>query len=215
MAELWGRAGGANRKIKKLYANVGGVNREIKQLWAKQNGVTREIFVGRGFHVSYEITGMIAHSGRLNSDGSGSFYTSRGSANNDDWASFNVKAIFDKDISIVSQEEIFRLNDASYRLAFDNEDFEFSGARVYDAQGNIIQDLALVGSSNVWTVSEQGTGTHTFYAQSYNNVTIEKGSTVKFLIRSHCMIHSGDDDNYLVWGSGALYLFGEQITSLN
>ena len=44
MAELWGRAGGANRKIKKLYANVGGVNREIKQLWAKQDGVNRKIF---------------------------------------------------------------------------------------------------------------------------------------------------------------------------
>lgn len=43
-AGLYGLAGGANRKIKKLYASVGGVSRDVKELWAVHDGVNRKIF---------------------------------------------------------------------------------------------------------------------------------------------------------------------------
>lgn len=47
MPDLYGTAGGVNRKQRELYGLAGGTNRKLRELWAKDaSGVNRKIFSG-------------------------------------------------------------------------------------------------------------------------------------------------------------------------
>ena len=145
MAELWGRFGGVNRKLRELYGSTGGATRKLKGLYGLSGGASRKIF--SGIQYSGEQFGYWSSDGEhsysyIRSDGSFEVYSQ---TEDDNTLSAYVRILFDSPIITDPNVPIFKSSYvvlSKWSESYDSPDFH--RARIYLKNNNSYVEIIIL-----------------------------------------------------------------------